>query len=96
MLVVITYDVKTSSVGGTKRLRHVAKKCESYGMRVQNSVFECQVDATQFVQLKEELIKIINKEEDSLRFYRLGNHYQTKVEHIGAKEVLNVEDPLIF
>ena len=96
MLVLITYDVKTSSVGGTKRLRQVAKKCESHGMRVQNSVFECQIDASQLVQLKHDLLKIINSEQDSLRFYNLGNHYKNKVEHVGTKDVINVEDPLIF
>lgn len=96
MLVVITYDVKTSSIGGSKRLRRVAKKCESYGLRVQNSVFECNIDAAQLAQLKHDLIKIINSSEDSLRFYNLGKNYKNKVEHIGAKEVFDVDDPLIF
>ncbi|GEK32992.1 CRISPR-associated endonuclease Cas2 [Kurthia sibirica] len=96
MLVVITYDVKTSGVGGNKRLRQVAKKCESYGLRVQNSVFECNIDAAQLVKLRYDLIKIINASEDSLRFYRLGNNYKSKVEHIGTKDTFDLDEPLIF
>lgn len=96
MLVVVTYDVKTSEVWGAKRLRQVAKKCEARGIRVQNSVFECQLDATQLVQLKHDLTKIINLKTDSLRFYSIGNQYKNKVEHIGAKEAIDVQDPLIF
>lgn len=96
MLVVVTYDVKTSEIGGAKRLRQVAKKCEARGIRVQNSVFECQLDATQLVQLKHDLTKIINLKTDSLRFYSIGNQYKNKVEHIGAKETIDVQDPLIF
>lgn len=96
LLVIITYDVKTSSVGGSKRLRRVAKKCEAHGMRVQNSVFECNIDAAQYAQLKNELTNLISVNEDSLRFYKLGNNYKSKVEHIGAKEVFDVSDPLIF
>ncbi|KAF1296676.1 CRISPR-associated endonuclease Cas2 [Enterococcus sp. JM4C] len=96
MLVLITYDVATSSEKGTRRLRKVAKKCQDYGVRVQNSVFECIVDATELVRLKKELIELIDEEKDSLRIYRLGNNYKTKVEHIGAKEAIKVEEPLIF
>lgn len=96
MLVLVTYDVMTSSLGGTKRLRRVAKICQNYGQRVQNSVFECIVDATQFTSLKIELEAVIDKKVDSLRFYRLGNNYKTKVIHIGAKEALDLEGPLIF
>ncbi|GAF19474.1 CRISPR-associated protein Cas2 [Bacillus sp. JCM 19046] len=96
MLVLITYDVKTSSLGGTKRLRKVSKACQNYGQRVQNSVFECVLDATQLTILKHELFEIIDPENDSLRFYRLGNNYKNKVEHVGAKPALQIEDPLIF
>jgi CRISPR-associated protein Cas2 len=96
MLVLITYDVSTISVGGKKRLRKVAKKCLDYGQRVQNSVFECVLDATQFKQLQYQLEEIINKETDSLRFYNLGNNYKSKVDHIGAKESFNVEETLII
>lgn len=96
LLVLVTYDVSTESVGGTKRLRKVAKTCQNYGQRVQNSVFECIVDSAQFESLKITLEQIIDKEFDSLRYYRLGNNYQAKVEHIGVKETLQIEDPLIF
>lgn len=96
MLILVTYDVVTTTAAGRKRLRKVAKTCESYGMRVQNSVFECVVDATQFKQLQLALSEIINQQEDSLRFYQLGNNYKTKVNHIGAKETINVEDVLIL
>lgn len=96
MLILVTYDVSTSSIGGVKRLRRVSKVCQKYGQRVQNSVFECIVDSTQYTILKIELEKIINKELDSLRFYRIGNNYKSKVEHVGAKESIQIEDPLIF
>lgn len=96
LLILITYDVSTSSSGGTKRLRKVAKACQNYGQRVQNSVFECIVDSTQLAALKIELVGLIDEEKDSLRFYRLGDNYKTKVEHIGVKESIDLEDPLIF
>lgn len=96
MLVVVTYDVQITSKNGTKRLRKVAKICQNYGQRVQNSVFECIVDTTQYTKLKMELEEVIDREKDSLRFYRLGNNYKTKVEHIGTKKVLDIEEPLIF
>ncbi|SDZ39500.1 CRISPR-associated protein Cas2 [Evansella caseinilytica] len=96
MLVLITYDVQTSSTGGSKRLRKVAKACQNHGQRVQNSVFECVVDAAQLTALKLELRSLIDEDKDSLRFYRLGNNYKTKVEHIGVKPSLNIEAPLIF
>lgn len=96
MLVLITYDVSTIDSAGQKRLRKVAKTCQNYGQRVQNSVFECIVDTTQFATLKFELSKIIDKGQDSLRFYQLGNNYKNKVEHIGVKESLDLERPLIF
>lgn len=96
LLVLVTYDVSTSSEGGRKRLRKVAKVCQNYGQRVQNSVFECVVDAAQFEMMKNELKKLIDETNDSLRFYRLGNNYKTKVEHVGTKESLDIEAPLIF
>ncbi|EOH96440.1 CRISPR-associated endoribonuclease cas2 [Enterococcus moraviensis ATCC BAA-383] len=96
MLVLITYDVATSSDNGVRRLRKVAKKCQDYGQRVQNSVFECVVDTTELTKLKKELIDLIDEDVDSLRIYRLGNNYQSKIEHIGAKESFDVEAPLIF
>ncbi len=96
MLVLITYDVNTETPAGRKRLRLVAKQCVNYGQRVQNSVFECQADAAKMREIEECLIKIIDPEHDSLRFYYLGNKYETKVKHIGAKPSFDVRDPLII
>ncbi|USK82122.1 CRISPR-associated endonuclease Cas2 [Peribacillus frigoritolerans] len=96
MLVLITYDVSTISSGGQKRLRKVSKICKNYGQRVQNSVFECIVDATQLATLKIKLANIIEEDHDSLRFYQLGNNYKSKVEHIGVKESVDLDSPLIF
>ncbi|MFC4620187.1 CRISPR-associated endonuclease Cas2 [Camelliibacillus cellulosilyticus] len=96
MLVVITYDVNTMDASGRKRLRKVSKICQDFGIRVQNSVFECVIDSTQLSQLKYKLLDVINEEKDSLRFYRLGNNYKTKVEHIGAKKTFDLEDPLFI
>ena len=83
MLVLVTYDVNTETAAGRKRLRKVAKICVNHGQRVQNSVFECLLDAAQYVTFKAELTALIDPETDSLRFYRLGNQHKTKVEHIG-------------
>lgn len=96
LLVLVTYDVNTETSAGRKRLRKVAKVCQNYGQRVQNSVFECIVDAVQFTTLKQELASLIDETKDSLRFYQLGNNYKSKVTHIGAKESLDLEGPLIF
>lgn len=96
LLVLVTYDVNTQDREGRKRLRRVAKQCVNYGVRVQNSVFECIVDAAQLRILKKKLTDEIDEEKDSLRFYYLGNNHQTKVEHIGAKPTISVEDELIF
>lgn len=96
MLVLVTYDVNTQSQEGKRRLRRVAKQCVNYGIRVQNSVFECIVDAAQMRLLKKKLTDEIDISKDSLRFYYLGNNHQTKVEHIGAKAAISVEDELIF
>lgn len=79
-----------------KRLRKVAKQCENYGRRVQNSVFECILDQAQSVVLKQSLIDIIDENVDSLRFYYLGNKYQTKVEHVGVERGIAVDQPLIL
>ena len=83
MLVLITYDVNTETAAGRKRLRKVAKACVNHGQQVQNSVFECLLNAAQYAILKDKLISLIDPEIDSLRFYRLGDHYQSKVEHVG-------------
>ncbi len=96
MLVLITYDVNTETASGKKRLRKVAKQCENYGRRVQNSVFECILDQAQSVMLKQILSDIIDENVDSLRFYYLGNKYQTKVEHVGIERGIAVDQPLIL
>lgn len=96
MLVLITYDVNTETVAGKARLRKVAKQCVNYGTRVQNSVFECLIDAAKCREVKQILEDIIDKEKDSLRFYYLGDKYKTKVEHIGAKITRKLDEPLIF
>lgn len=96
MLILITYDVSTTTREGRRRLSQVSKKCLDYGQRVQNSVFECILDTTQFRQLKYELEELIDKQKDSLRFYNLGDKYQTKVEHIGIKGSYDMEGPLIL
>ncbi len=97
MLVLITYDVSVVSEGGKKRLRNIAKTCLDYGMRVQNSVFECEVTPAQFVELKNELMDIFDPEKDSLRFYRLGKKGRQKIEHVGAKPVPDpVKDALVL
>jgi CRISPR-associated protein Cas2 len=96
MLVLITYDVNTQDKDGRKRLRKVAKQCVNYGVRVQNSVFECVLNYAQLKELKYKLTQEIDTDKDSLRFYYLGDKYQTKVEHIGAKPAIKVEETLIF
>ena len=96
MFVLITYDVSTQSVGGKRRLRKVAKICENYGQRVQNSVFECVVDSVLLQKIKKEINQVIDKNEDSIRYYNLGKKGADKVEHIGVKTSFNVEDVLII
>ena len=96
MLVLITYDVNTETASGKRRLRKVAKQCENNGRRVQNSVFECILDQAQSVMLKQSLSDIIDENTDSLRFYYLGNKYQTKVEHVGVERGIAVDQPLIL
>ena len=95
MHLLVTYDVATTSEGGSRRLRRVAKICLDYGQRVQNSVFECQLDPAQYVQLKSSLLEIIDIKIDSLRFYNLGAEWNQRVEHHGAKSSWNPEGPLI-
>ena len=96
MLVLITYDVNTQTPEGKKRLRQVAKQCVNYGQRVQNSVFECVLDAAQCKMVQHKLEQLIDPQLDSLRFYFRGNRYKTKVEHIGTKPSFDVTEPLIF
>jgi len=96
MLILLTYDVSTETKEGRRRLNKVAKKCVAHGQRVQNSVFECNLDWSQFVLLQSELERIINPKEDSLRFYNLGNSYKDKVIHIGIKPSIELEGDLII
>ena len=95
MLVLITYDVNTETPAGRKRLRQVAKACKDYGQRVQHSVFECAVDGAQLLVVKDRLIKLIDVEKDSLRFYVIGNK-RGQVEHYGIKPSFDVTEPLIL
>jgi CRISPR-associated protein Cas2 len=96
MLVVVAYDVSTESEDGRKRLRRVAKVCEGQGQRVQNSVFECLVDAAQWVKLRGRLVAEIEEATDSLRFYFLGGQWKERVEHVGAKKSYDPQGPLII
>ena len=96
MMVLITYDVSTSTEGGKKRLRKVARQCENFGQRVQNSVFECVLEPVHIVKLKARLEKIIDPEVDSLRYYYLGNTWKNRVEHVGAKPVIDLEGTIIL
>ena len=96
MLVLITYDVSTQDAAGKSRLRKVAKECVNYGQRVQNSVFECILDSSQLLLLKDRLVSLINEKEDSLRFYYLRNNYRAKVEHFGSKASYEAEGILMI
>ncbi len=95
MFVLVSYDVSTTDPKGSRRLNRVAKACKDYGQRVQYSVFECIVDPAQWAVLKQRLIDEIDQELDSLRFYYLGSNWRRRVEHIGAKETIDQEGPLI-
>lgn len=96
MFVVITYDVNTETPEGRRRLRKVAKICKDYGVRVQNSVFECVVDTVQLMELKSKIGEVICLECDSIRYYNMGDGGRRRVEHVGSKPALNVEDTLVF
>lgn len=95
MMVLVTYDVATGTVVGRKRLQRVARVCEGFGQRVQNSVFECKVDPAQWADLKHRLLQVISPSEDSLRCYYLGANWERRVEHFGAKSAVNPDGPLI-
>jgi CRISPR-associated protein Cas2 len=95
MMVLISYDVATADARGKTRLRKVAKTCQDHAQRVQNSVFEADLDYSAFMKLKDQLIRLIDQEQDSLRFYYLGNHWQKRVEHIGAKATYDPEGVMI-
>ena len=96
MMVLVSYDVSTVDSAGRRRLRRAAKACLNFGQRVQNSVFECDVDPAQWAELKNRLVELIDPEQDSLRFYFLGSEWQRRVEHVGAKPTLDLRnDPLV-
>ncbi len=96
MLVLITYDVNTEDAAGRRRLRLIAKQCVNYGQRVQNSVFECLLDAAQLRTLQAKLRAVMDPQRDSLRFYNLGNNYGARIEHFGAKESYDPGDALMI
>ena len=96
MMILITYDVNTIENDGNRRLRKVSKVCLDYGQRVQNSVFECNVDPAQFVKIKHELSKIIDFKKDSLRFYKLGKNWENRIETIGKNETYNPEKEIFI
>ncbi len=96
MLVLITYDVNTETAAGRRRLRKVEKECVNYGQRVQNSVFECDLDAAKFEMVKHKLEQLIDPQTDSLRMYNLGNHYAPKITHFGVKAAYDPEGMLMI
>lgn len=96
MMVLVSYDVSTTDSKGKARLRKIAKECQNYGQRVQNSVFEIDVDYGTFLKVKDKLLKLIDEESDSLRIYYLGNNWHSRVEHFGAKETYDPEGVLII
>jgi CRISPR-associated protein Cas2 len=95
VLVLISYDVEVTSPGGARRLRRIARACRDYGQRVQFSVFECEVAPDQWVLLKARLVGEMDPVRDSLRFYFLGSGGRRRVEHVGAKPAVDLDDPLI-
>lgn len=95
-MVIISYDVSTSEPEGKRRLRKVARECQNHAQRVQNSVFEADLDYSAFLKLKSRLVELIDRDKDSLRFYYLGNNWERRVEHIGAKETYNPEGVIIL
>lgn len=96
MMILLTYDVDFTKPNGAKRLRKVAKLCERYGVRVQNSVFEIMIDPAQLISFKSELSKIIDEKTDSVRFYRLGNKWETKIDILGVEKGFAQDRPLIL
>lgn len=96
MLVLVTYDVRTDTPEGRRRLRRVAKVSQNFGQRVQYSVFECMVDPAEWVRLRKALMEEIDPEKDSLRFYHLGASWRGRVEHVGAKASYDPEGPLLI
>ena len=95
-MILVSYDVSTMTASGARRLRRIAKACQNYGQRVQYSVFEIEVSNAQWVTLKDQLVSLIDPESDSLRFYYMGQNWKHKVEHIGAKEAIDLQGALVF
>jgi CRISPR-associated protein Cas2 len=95
MLVVVSYDVSTAKAEGRRRLRRVAKECLNFGQRVQNSVFECVLDADKWAELRHRLLRLYDPQGDSLRFYFLGANWRGRVEHHGTKSIPDPEGPLL-
>lgn len=95
-MILITYDVDTTSASGKRRLRKVAKECVNYGRRVQNSVFECLLTDAQFVLLRSKLESIIDEKIDSVRFYFLGNNWNNRIEYIGKNTTFAIDSELII
>lgn len=95
MMVLVSYDVSTKTAGGVRRLRKISEACQDNGLRVQNSVFECNVDPAQWEILKDRLLSLYNAEEDSLRFYYLGSNWKRRVEHNGKGVIDDIEEPII-
>lgn len=96
MMILLTYDVDFTKPNGAKRLRKVAKLCEQYGVRVQNSVFEIMMDSSQLINFKSDILKIIDEKSDSVRFYRLGNKWETKINVLGIEKGFSQDQPLIL
>lgn len=96
MLILITYDVSTTTAEGKRRLNRIAKVCCNYGQRVQNSVFECDVDYSHYVFIKDKLLKIFDSKQDSIRIYNIGKNYASKIEHFGNKKGYDPEGVLLF
>jgi len=95
MMVLVSYDIRTTDPGGPKRLRRIAKACRDFGQRVQFSVFECDVDPAQWAALRARLIQMISADKDSLRFYFLGANWKRRVEHVGSKAAIDFDAPMI-
>lgn len=96
MMVLVSYDVSTTTTAGVKRLRKIAEECVDHGLRVQDSVFECNIDPARWEILKDRLLSIYDPEKDSLRFYYLGSNWQRRVEHHGKTDLTDLEAPLII
>jgi len=96
MMVLVSYDVSTREEGGPRRLRRVARACQDYGQRVQYSIFEIEVEPAQWTALKQKLLDLVDLKQDSLRFYYLGKHWQSRVEHVGTKTAVDFHGPLVF